>query len=196
MILLETMSKEVEKYLLQEGFSKDEIDELVPFLVPLKLKKNEHFIEQGEICYKSGFIISGILRNYYLSAKGEEITYCLTFPGNFVNAFSSFITGNPTKENIHAITDVEMLVVPKQVTDRLKETNDKWKEFFNVLTQKAYIKLEDYIFMLQMESAEDRYKTLIKNYPEYIQFIPLKYLSSYLGITQRHLSRIRKLPNL
>ncbi len=33
---------------------------------------------------------------------------------------------------------------------------------------------------------------LLTNHPEYIQQIPLQYLASYLGITQRHLSRIRK----
>ena len=37
-----------------------------------------------------------------------------------------------------------------------------------------------------------RYGNLIKNQPEYIQNIPLQYVASYLGITQRHLSRIRK----
>jgi len=32
----------------------------------------------------------------------------------------------------------------------------------------------------------------MKNQPEYIQHIPLQYLASYLGVSQRHLSRIRK----
>jgi CRP-like cAMP-binding protein len=52
--------------------------------------------------------------------------------------------------------------------------------------------MEKRIFLLQKESAEKRYEDLLTNQPTYLPLIPLNYLSSYLGITQRHLSRIRK----
>jgi DNA-directed RNA polymerase specialized sigma subunit len=35
-------------------------------------------------------------------------------------------------------------------------------------------------------------KIYYKFNPDYLQKVPLKYLASYLGITQRHLSRLRK----
>ncbi len=44
----------------------------------------------------------------------------------------------------------------------------------------------------QKETAKKRYEDLLKNQAALLQLIPLNYLSSYLGITQRHLSRIRK----
>ena len=52
--------------------------------------------------------------------------------------------------------------------------------------------LKKYCFQLQKNNALQKYELLLKNQPEYIQQIPLQYLASYLGITQRHLSRIRK----
>jgi ribosomal protein L10 len=54
------------------------------------------------------------------------------------------------------------------------------------------MELETRFFQLQRDSAAQRYSTLLTNHPDYIQNIPLQYLASYLGITQRHLSRIRK----
>jgi hypothetical protein len=61
------------------------------------------------------------------------------------------------------------------------------------MAEQEYIKMEKRIFILQKESAEKRYEDLLNNQPLYLQLIPLSYLSSYLGITQRHLSRVRKL---
>jgi hypothetical protein len=52
--------------------------------------------------------------------------------------------------------------------------------------------MEDRLLALQMKSAEKRYEDLMKNYPVFLLEVPLKYLASYLGITQRHLSRLRK----
>ena len=51
--------------------------------------------------------------------------------------------------------------------------------------------LEKRVFEHQKEKAENRYSNLVKTRPEYIKQIPLQYIASYLGITQRHLSRIR-----
>ncbi|MBD0403807.1 Crp/Fnr family transcriptional regulator [Flammeovirga sp. EKP202] len=174
------------------SFSEKEIEEFTQKFKPISLKKNEHFIEQGEVCQKVGFVTKGIVRNYYLSSKEEEVTYCLTFPHHFVNAFSSYVSGQPTRESIHAITDVELLIFYRRDFEVFIQKDSRWQDFYTRLTEGAYIKLEEYIFMMNMESAEKRYEDLVKNYPDYIKHIPLKYLSSYLGITQRHLSRIRK----
>jgi len=48
--------------------------------------------------------------------------------------------------------------------------------------------------MLSMitETAEERYARLIQSNPEIFQHAPLKYIASYLGITDTSLSRIRK----
>lgn len=41
-------------------------------------------------------------------------------------------------------------------------------------------------------TAEQRYLKLFKERPELLESIPLKYISSYIGITAQALSRIRK----
>jgi CRP-like cAMP-binding protein len=171
--------------------SDEEIEIFIQKTVKRNLNKQEYFIREGEICKEVAFILTGTFRSFYISDKGEEITYCITFPNNLMTAYSSFITGQNTNENIQAITSVELLIIPKNEIDELVLKSQNWVKFLKVVAELQYIELEKRIFQLQKNNALHRYIDLIKNQPEYIQKIPLQYLASYLGITQRHLSRIR-----
>lgn len=170
----------------------DEIELFIQKSTNRYLNKQDYFIKEGETCKEVAFILSGIFRSFYISDKVEEITYCITFPNNLMTAYSSFITGQNTVENIQAITDVELLIIPKSTIDDLVKENSNWMKFLKIVAEQQYIELEKRIFQFQKNSALQRYRDLITHQPEYIQHIPLQYLASYLGITQRHLSRIRK----
>lgn len=81
-----------------------EIDDFLQLLTYKIFKKTEYFIKEGETCKQVAFILTGSLRSYYTSDKDEEITYCITFPNSLMTAYSSFLTAQPTMENIQAIT--------------------------------------------------------------------------------------------
>ena len=169
-----------------------EIDDFIQLSTYKLLKKSEYFVREGETCKQVGFVLSGTLRTYYTSNKAEEITYCITFPNSLMTAYSSFLTAQPTVENIQAVTVTELLVVQKDLLEKLVQQNPNWIYFFKTIAEQQYIELEKRIFQLQTTDAAKRYANLMENQPEYIQKIPLQYLASYLGITPRHLSRIRR----
>ncbi|MGA9639144.1 Crp/Fnr family transcriptional regulator [Flavobacterium sp.] len=170
----------------------DEIDNLISLSRKRHLEKTDYFVRQGEVCKEVAFILKGSLRSFYISDKGEEVTYCLLFPNNFITAYSSYITGQSTVENMQAITPVEILVISKEDIDALATKSVNLVYFLKTIAEQQYIELEKRIFQLQNNNALERYENLIKTHPEYVLQIPLQYLASYLGITQRHLSRIRK----
>jgi len=186
------MMDSVRKYMNDlKLFSEEEIEQVIELGTLKELKKGEAFIREGQHCTKTGFIINGIFRSYYTSSKEEEVTYCFRFPSSFLSAYSAYITGNPSVETLEAITDAKILVFAKKDLDELVDNNIKWLRLTKQLAEREYVELEHRIFQLQKENAEVRYNYLLDNQPDYIQSIPLKYLASYLGITQRHLSRIR-----
>lgn len=172
--------------------SDQEISAGLTYFRPRSIKKNEVLIEAGSTCDWIAFVHSGILRNYYVSSKGEEVTYCLTFPNKFITAYSSFLSGEPTFENIHAITDAEALFIKKHHYQELIDSSKSWLKFSKIFAEQSYLLMENRLLALQMESAENRYRELITHEPQFVQHVPLKYLASYLGVTQRHLSRLRK----
>ncbi len=172
--------------------TEQDIDNFIGLLAKKTLTRSAYFIQEGQTCNQIAFVLSGSLRTFYTSDKGEEITYCLTLPHQLVTAYSSFLTELPTQENIQAITKTELLVIPKQRFLALTEHSSNWTHFLKTIAEQQYIELEKRIFQLQKTDAKTRYADMVKEHPEFIQSIPLQYLASYLGITQRHLSRIRK----
>ena len=71
-------------------------------------------------------------------------------------------------------------------------SSTNWLKFSRFVAEQSYIEMENRLLAIQMEPAKKRYEDLIENHPDYLQNVPLKYLASFLGITQRHLSRLRK----
>jgi len=172
--------------------TQDDIHSFLNVVTETKLSKGDFLITEGKISRQIAYIQSGIFRSFYHSSESEEVTYCFTFQNTLITAYSSWITQQPTSENIQALTDMELILISYDNLSKLETTNPNWIKFFKHIAEHEYINLEKRIFMLQRESAEKRYQNLLQNHPEYLYQIPLHYLASYLGVTQRHLSRIRK----
>ncbi|UZR96864.1 Crp/Fnr family transcriptional regulator [Chondrinema litorale] len=172
--------------------TKEEIELFCDSVIPKYLKRGDFYIKEGKTCKEVAFVVSGFFRSFYYSSAGEEVTYCFTFENSFITAYSSFISQTPTQENIQALIDIELLTISRQVIEKLENSSSNWLRLFKHLSEQEYIKLEKRVFVLQKETAEKKYADLLRNHADYLNLIPLNYLASYLGITQRHLSRLRK----
>jgi CRP-like cAMP-binding protein len=156
------------------------------------ITKNDFLIRQGQVCNEIVFIKSGILRSFYITSEGEEITNCITFENELMSAYSSFISQFPTDENIQSLTSAQLQVISRTDLLNLYKKSIRWQEVGRILAEMQYVELEKRIVSFQKQNAKQRYEELLKNHPNYIQYIPLNNLASFLGITIRHLSRLRK----
>lgn len=172
-------------------FSEEEIEEFLNKGIEKHFSKGSFFLKEGSISQEVGFIKNGFVRSFYYNSEEEEVTYCFGFPQSFITDYASFVTQNPAKENIQAMSDVEILVFAKKDIIDFEQRNN-WLRFFKLLAEQEFIRIENRFFSQIKETAEYRYKKLIAENPDFLQQIPLNYLASYLGISQRHLTRIRK----
>lgn len=172
--------------------SDKELNLIDPFLEIRNIDKGDFLIRQGQICKEIAFIKKGALRSYFVNEKGEEVTNCISFENDLMNAFSSFIKEEPTEENIQAIIDTEIEFISKHDIESLFDSSINWQKVGRKLTEQQYLNLENRILSFLNDSAENRYIKLASNQPQYIKQIPLHHISSYLGISTRHLTRIRK----
>ncbi len=159
---------------------------------PRSIPKGDFFIREHQYCNHVGFVTKGRLRIYYSDENQQEITCHFTNPNEFVTSFTSYLTRTPTKENIEAIEDVEMMVIGREEMERISNEIPKLQIWRRVIAENLYILMEKRISMLQSKSAQERYESMLHENPELILNVPLQYTASFLGITPQHLSRLRK----
>lgn len=170
----------------------EELDLIDSLATKRILKKADFLIQEGNISNEIAFIKSGILRLYYNNSSGEEITGCLAFDNEILSAYSSFISQAPSEETIQAVCDTEVSILTKESLDFLYNKDANWQKVGRLIAEMHYVELTKKIISFQKDSAIVRYKHLVSTQPHYIQAIPQYQLASFLGITPRHLSRLRK----
>jgi CRP-like cAMP-binding protein len=175
-----------------QDFSKEELDLLDDLITFRTLKKGELLLTENQVCNEIVFVESGILRSFFFNHKGDEITNCFAFENEFMASFASFITQEKAEENVQALVDTKLQVLNRKALEKLYQSGFNWQETGRKLTEIEFVNLQKRMISFQKLSGAQRYEELYKNHQKYLKLIPLQYLASYLGVTPRHLSRIRK----
>jgi len=154
------------------------------------VSKGKLILKKGQIANQYFFIVSGGVRFFYETDQ-HEITTWVCFKDEFFTEISSLNPQKPTRFNIQAIEDTQVIVIDKKDMDLLYGYIPSWEEFGRKIWEETSIRMIDQILNFQTLSAEERYREFM-NQPEFLQKIPVKQLAAVLGITPNALSRIRK----
>lgn len=153
--------------------------------------KNDFLLKKGRICQHFYFLEKGALRGFY-ELNDKEITHWFGFENNFITSFHSYITGQPSIENIQFLEDSTVWAISKkELTDLFDEFHEV-ERLVRILYEQYYIQLEERYVNSQFKTAAELYADLLNRNPHILRRVPLGQISSYLGITQETLSRIRK----
>lgn len=153
---------------------------------PCHYKKGEHFVQQGTIARYAALVVSGYFKVVTHNDSGDEAVINFAFPGQFITDFHSSLHGETSQFSIIAGADCEVLRVPlKTFKDSLSPSLlNEYKALFNMV----FLRLLN----LYRKSPRQRYVELCEQYPQIVETVTLKDLSSFLLITPNHLSRIRR----
>jgi len=162
------------------------------FVSEKKLETGDFFLQEGKTCNEIGIVTKGMCRHYYNTTDGEA-TRWVALTHTFVTSLRSFIMEIPSVENIQAMEETRIAIMPRANWKALYNEHEFIRTFWTKTMEANYIGMEERVFNLIAKSAEERYNWMQKNQPRFIQEVPDKYLASMLGTHPRHLSRIRAL---
>lgn len=156
------------------------------------LKKGELFLKAGKVSDEYLFLESGFIRSFLFDTEGNEITLNFYSGGNVVFEVASFFQRVPSQESFQALTDCTVWALTYADLNQLFHEVPEFREMGRTLLVKGFISFKMRTLSMINQTAEQRYETLLKTQPEVFQYAPLKYIASYLGVTDSSLSRIRK----
>lgn len=191
---METIQMNFQAYL--ESIIQDEslnvhVPKILEAFSPLKLKRNDFLAQKGKVCTAFCYIDSGVLQ-HSIEVDGEEKTTYLGLKNSCTSALKSFLQQTPSRKSIKALSDCSLLHVNLNTFNSLLQENKAFYQFYHNLIERQIFLIDDYRIDLLTLTPEERYKKLLENEPKLLLEVPLHYLASFLGISKRHMTRIRR----
>lgn len=172
------------------GFSGEALNRITETIEVKHYAKNDYVTEEGKTSRYLGYVESGVFQ-YFVNIDGEEKTTYVSIEKTFLASVMSFVSESPALENIRALTDGSISMISRSNLKQLIEELPAFKNFYINLLEAAVCGIDESRHDLIVLNAEQRYEKMLRKQPQLLQQIPLQLLASILGITPRHLSRIR-----
>ena len=157
-----------------------------------KLRKKQYFLQEGNVCKYGGFIVKGAMRQYSVDDKGVEHIVQLFIENWWASDRESAIMLTPSKYNIEAWEDTELLIITRAEMLDLVEKIPAIAQMTRIMDERSFIASQRRINSTISNTAEQRYAEFAADHPQFIQRFPQHHIASFLGITKETLSRIRK----
>jgi len=154
------------------------------------LPKNHDLLRMGQVSHHMHFIHRGLARIYYYFNELDVTTY-FAMDNQFLGGIESLFTQQPSQKGIQLLEDSDVYSISYSTFETLCAQHHDIERAGRKIAIYAFLISQQRIESICFHDARQRYEALEKQYPGISNRAPLKYIASYLGITQVSLSRIR-----
>ena len=167
-----------------------ELDMLESILVAKRYNKNEKILNAGETCSNIYWIVKGLVRQFYYK-NGKELTEYMATENNICMCIESLFREVPSNLQIMCLEPTVLYLLPKKELEAVAMKSVNIQILYRKILEESLILSQKHADMLRFESAQERYKKLVKSNPQLVLRAPLVYIASYLQMTPETLSRVR-----
>lgn len=157
-----------------------------------KMKKNQFIIQDGQQKVNKYFVLSGILKSYYVDKSDKEHIIQFAQPDWWITDYNAFFNNKEATINVDCITDCELLYISNEDLEKLSAEFHKMEHFFRVKSNAGYVASQQRILTMLNLTAMERFNHFNSLYPNLIQSIPKYLIASYIGVSREMLSRLSK----
>ncbi len=158
----------------------------------IEFKKKDYFVRQNEPCKYVGFVQSGIFRYTRINNDGNEPIVGYSFTDNFVCDYPSLIKNSGALTNIQAVTDCSVYILSMKELNDFWETSMATQRFGRLVAEEIFVETYGRLLGFYCDTPEQRYIALLERNPDLLQYITLKEIASFLGVTPETVSHIRR----
>jgi CRP-like cAMP-binding protein len=153
--------------------------------------KRETFIKRGQRNTKEYFVIQGVCRSYLLDPEGQEITVSFFDSRSILSPYTTRTKDSISILNFQALTPLKLASIAAHEFEKLMIHDLEIRNFGNsVLRNELAAKVQKEIGLASL-TAKERLLMFREQFPMLENRIPHTDISSYLGITNISLSRLR-----
>jgi CRP-like cAMP-binding protein len=175
-----------------EKLTERERDLILAGFARKKMRKRQYFLQEGEVCRRLGFIVSGSARMFSVDEKGHEHIIHLALESWWLSDQESSTNLTPSRYYIEVLEDSEVLVISVPDAYELRNKSRCFDLTIRALDKFLVVTLQNRLHAAIAMTSEERFADLCHHYPEFLRRFPMTMIASYLGLSPETLSRIRK----
>ncbi|MEM9364310.1 MAG: cyclic nucleotide-binding domain-containing protein [Bacteroidota bacterium] len=171
------------------GGTEVEIETIYKNLTLHSLKKGRFLLRQGHFCNQYFFMEKGAVRLYYLK-NDKDFTVWMGTEGQIFTELDSYLNGTPALVSIETVGDSLIYSIGKNKSDTLAFNFQPYNTLLRRTVEEGFASMSRNLISFQSDDAAERYSRVEKE-KNWLEKYPLKYISSFIGVTQSSLSRVR-----
>ncbi|MBW8325181.1 MAG: Crp/Fnr family transcriptional regulator [Prolixibacteraceae bacterium] len=162
------------------------------YISPLKLKRKEFLLKEGQICQSIYFVEKGCLRMYFIDDKLNEQITQFALEHWWIADHFSFLDNKPSPYFIQTIEKSEILAISTTSFEEMLRELPQMERYFRIIVQRAVAASQLRLKYMYEMSKEEFYQHFSTTFPEFVQRVPQYMIASYLGLTPQYVSELRK----
>lgn len=172
-------------------FTAEELKTFNEMCIIKSYKKGELMINVDQKNTALYFMIKGIVKYFIINQEGVEVIYNFRMEHMTITGYS-FYNNNIAKFNVECLEDCEAISIPIEAI-RYVVTNFKNGALLRGYLAEAHIiELVNLLTDKDSRSIIDRYNNIEVQFPDINQRVPQHLIANFLGVSQEHLSRLKK----
>ena len=178
--------KHIEKI---SSLTDEEFNYILSYFKVHKFKKNEVIVDNGQFNTQKCFVLSGLLKSYFLDINGNEYVLQFAEPESWILDLESFYNNSSSSLIIDCITDVEAFSISHKDFITLNREVSIMSGFFCNQRVSYFIEQQNRIKAKLKLNSIERFNDFIKTHPNIVKKTPLRTIASYIGVRRETLSR-------
>lgn len=147
-------------------------------------------LRPGDLCRSMWLLADGYAR-FFATPDGRDVTRHFVGPGKVFTVYPAVATGAPSPEGIELLTDGRLVSISRERSEALAAACPAWAAFGERTVREVYAYLDRALDRARTLTAAERYAAFVREQPDVLLHVPLRYVASYLGMTPQSLSRVR-----
>lgn len=147
-------------------------------------------IHQDKVERDVYLIKQGIARAY-IEVDGRDVSIWFGQENDIILSAQGYVNGKKGYETIELLEDSILYKMNLKQLLHLYQQDIEVCNWARQLIEREFVGTEHRLISNLSMTATERYLQLLKEKPEILQRVQLRYIASYLGISSEHLSRIR-----
>ena len=174
------------------SLSDAQFERLFSIFQPKKAQAQSSLLLPGDRVHELIFVVSGLLRFYYLDENGAESNKAFVAENEFAGPLASAALDLPVIYGIQTLETSTLLIARYSDFSSLFDEHPAYDRLGRKFAELLLVRKELRMRSLLQKKAADRYVEFCEQYPDLLQRVPQYHIASYLGITEVSLSRLRR----